>query len=306
MARDICLIVVFNHRFDRNLPLLRALYRDRFPHQRFLMPFYDGADHDVIPIYESSDTFQGYFAQARPRFVDPRFSHYVFLGDDVLINPAITQENLCAELALGADDAFLPWMRPFAGFQGQWMHYLPALRAFEAAKRYVQYAAALPARAEAVERFQAHGLPVEPFSWLQAVGTARGSTRAWLRAALFATKQSLRGRRELVYPLVMGYSDFLVVPASAIDAFCHACGVFAAMQLFVEVAAPTALALASRRMVTQQQVRWQGGEMWTKDEKRQLADRYQNDLSQLLAAFPADTLYLHPIKLSQWRMKEAV
>ena len=47
----VCLVVIFNHRFDRNLPALRKIYGERFAGIRFLVPFYDGSDADVIPVY---------------------------------------------------------------------------------------------------------------------------------------------------------------------------------------------------------------------------------------------------------------
>lgn len=304
MAHDICLVVVFNHRFDRNVPVLRALYGARFPHMRFLMPFYTGTDPDVIPVYDSSDTYQGFYAQARERVMDARYSHYLIIGDDVLLHPALSQANLCDELGLGEDDAFFPWLYSYAGFTAVWQHYFPALRRFRTAQRYVKFADQLPTRADAVERFARHGLAVEPFCWGQALGTARGSLTDWLQAAEFTARQLIRGRRELVYPLAMGYSDFLIVPASAMPEFCHLSGIFAAMGLFVEVATPTALALACRRIVTQRDQRWQGGEIWGAASKQSLTERYGSSLTRLQAEFPANTLYVHPIKLSQWRLED--
>ena len=54
-----CLAVVFNHRFEQNLPLLRALYRGRFSTVRFLVPFYRGDDPDVVPVFDTSATIEG-------------------------------------------------------------------------------------------------------------------------------------------------------------------------------------------------------------------------------------------------------
>ncbi|HYO87569.1 MAG TPA: hypothetical protein VER79_02920, partial [Candidatus Limnocylindrales bacterium] len=47
-AARICLVVIFNHRFEANLPILDRLYGDRFHHVRYLMPFYQGTRSDVI------------------------------------------------------------------------------------------------------------------------------------------------------------------------------------------------------------------------------------------------------------------
>ena len=87
METKVCLVIEFNHRFDKNLPLLRKIYGERFSEIRFLMPFYDGADADVIPVYESSWQFQGYLIQAYEKLKDIPCTHYLFIGDDLIINP---------------------------------------------------------------------------------------------------------------------------------------------------------------------------------------------------------------------------
>lgn len=42
------LIIIFNHKYNGNLPLLRKLYSSRFSYIRFLSPFYEGSDKDVL------------------------------------------------------------------------------------------------------------------------------------------------------------------------------------------------------------------------------------------------------------------
>ena len=93
---NVCLVVIFNHRFDKNLPLLRKIYGKRFSAIRFLMPFYDGADSDVIPVYESAYQFQGYLIQAYEKLKDIPCSHYLFIGDDLIINPSFDETNFLA------------------------------------------------------------------------------------------------------------------------------------------------------------------------------------------------------------------
>lgn len=61
----ICLTIIFNHRYDDNIKKLKRIYRGRFSEIRFIVPFYDLSDEDVIPVFESSYNFQGYLAQAR-------------------------------------------------------------------------------------------------------------------------------------------------------------------------------------------------------------------------------------------------
>lgn len=102
MKKDkVCLVIIFNHRFDKNLPLLRQIYGKRFSNIRFLVPFYDGADSDVIPIYESSYQFQGYFIQAYEKLNNLQCSHYLFIGDDLIIHPQFDEYNFAKVICEG-------------------------------------------------------------------------------------------------------------------------------------------------------------------------------------------------------------
>ncbi len=124
-----CLVVVFNHRFDQNLPFLRSLYRGRFSMVRFLVPFYRGDDPDVIPVFESSATFQGYFAQAQRSLLMPDISHYVFVADDLLLNPMVNEHNLAASLRLQPDGGYTKYLQPFSSVTSRWTHFNRTLRA---------------------------------------------------------------------------------------------------------------------------------------------------------------------------------
>ena len=129
-------------------------------------------------------------------------------------------------------------------------------------------------------------------------GSYRYSRRRLLRSAAFLLR---RRNRSLPYPLAWGYSDFVVVPTAALETFCRLCGVFAAMNLFVEVALPTALALACDRIVVEADTQWRGVEIWDPAEVEDLRTRHGGDLARLLAAYEPHQLYLHPVKLSGWK-----
>lgn len=60
----IALLVLYNHRYDKNIPRIEKLYEGKFSHIFHLMPFYDGDHPNVFPVYESSYYFQSYIAQA--------------------------------------------------------------------------------------------------------------------------------------------------------------------------------------------------------------------------------------------------
>ena len=296
-----CLVVVFNHRFDQNLPRLRALYRGRFAAVRFLVPFYRGDDPDVVPVFDSSATFQGYFAQARRSLEAEGFTHYVFVADDLLLNPAINEGNLHVHLRLQPEGGYTKYLKPFSSMTSRWTHFNRTLRALRF-DEFVNARAELPPREEAVARLAAHGLKCQPLGWrnLEASpGPWRHRIKEWATAwSLIRRRPEGRG---LPYPLLMGYADLLVAPASALPEFCHLCGVFAAMDLFVECAAPTALALATPHLTLERDLDQQGLELWSDADRAAFWNRYSARLPELLQNFPARCLYVHPIKLPHWQ-----
>ncbi len=299
MAPDFrfCLVVVFNHRFEGNLPLLRTLYRGRFSTVRFLVPFYRGEDPDVVPVFESSATFQGYFAQAQRQLAAEGVSHYVFVADDLLLNPAIHEGNLHLYFHLRPGGGYTKYLEPFSSLTSRWTHFNRTLRALRF-DEFVNARAELPSRAEAAARLAAHGLTVQPLGWRNletAPGPWRHRVKEWLTAFW------LLRRRQEVYPLLMGYADLLVVPAAAMPEFCHLCGVFAAMGIFVECAAVTALALAAEHLSLERDLDERGLELWSDADRQTFWESHRGRLSDLLENFPVHTLYVHPVKLPHWQ-----
>ncbi|MBN8650204.1 MAG: hypothetical protein J0L67_02190 [Cytophagales bacterium] len=88
----VALIIIFNHKFEKNLPALKNIYQERFEDIYFVIPFYAGSETNVIPVYDHSYYFQGYIAQAL-KFISHKFDHYLFIADDLFLNPAINQSN---------------------------------------------------------------------------------------------------------------------------------------------------------------------------------------------------------------------
>ena len=95
-----CLIIVFNHRYDKNIPVLEKIYSSNFSTIYFLVPFYNGEHPNVIPVYESSNFFQSFFAQGYARFFNEKFTHYIFTGDDCILNPSVNENNFLEQTGL--------------------------------------------------------------------------------------------------------------------------------------------------------------------------------------------------------------
>jgi hypothetical protein len=304
-----CLVIVFNHRYDRNIPVLEKMYRPRFRHIRFLVPFYDGDREDVIPVYESSHYFQSYFAQGFHGFFKDEFSHYIFIGDDCILNPAVNEGNLEEVLGLEPGADFITGLNGFVQDRGiPWWHTFKGIDFF-GNRKGAEIARELPSRDEAVARFKRHGIEVKPLTRQQIFGTqtppGKSAWKYWLfKQYLFRFKWKAfrRGNRiELPYPIAGSYADILVIQSKTVREFCRYCGIMGAAGLFVEIAVPTALILSSEKIQTEPSLKLQGLAMWQPDEIKMLEEEHQQSLQHLLAEFPAGRLFLHPVKLSKWK-----
>jgi hypothetical protein len=326
MSPKVALIVIFNHRYDGNLEKLDRLYGPRFSSIRYLMPFYDGPRSDVIPVYENSYYYQGYIAQAVDRLQSEGFSHYVFIGDDVLLNPALNEKNLCSLLGLDGATAFTDDFRPLH-VGGHWPRKREALEFFVTA-RGSEGAKYLPTNQEIERRLMRYGyeparLIDHAHAWqppnfsIPVPPPKAGGGGKWLaylklraKATFFCALEWFKYRRKrgekhaLPFPLIGGFSDFFVLPTASLKQFSRYCGIFASMKLFVEIAIPTALAIAVDAVRTVGQTAYRSGYMWSKDESDALESVHQKNLNHLLSHFPNDVLFYHPVKLSRWSFEK--
>lgn len=283
---SVLLVIIHNHPHYANIPTLDRLYGSRFRHIRHLAPFYTGSAPHVVPVYENSRFFQGYVGQAASRIVDDAFDHYLFVADDLLLRPDVSEDTYLERLQLNPEACFLPGLAELHKLTVYWP------RATEAACWIPQLLGAeidglLPDPSTAAARFARFGLTAEPLTYFQVMNKQP------------ATDAERRVRYAMRYPLVGSYSDIFVVSRKCIRLFAHLCGLFAVGRLFVELAIPTALLLAADAIVTEQSLPYQGRALWTAED-RAILDRYEGSLRRLLDEFPAQHLYLHPIKLSQW------
>src|SRR5690606_17395419 len=109
------------------------------------------------------------------------------------------------------------------------------------------------------------------------------------------------GELELPYPVAGSYSDILVISKNSIRDFCRYCGIMAAAGLFVEIAVPTSLLLASKKIQLGKDLKLQGKALWTAGETTAVEEEHNRSLQHLTNHFPAGHLFLHPVKLSKWK-----
>jgi hypothetical protein len=303
----VCAIILFNHNYEKNLDVLDQIYKPRFSNLFYLMPLYKGNRADVLPIYEDSRYFQGFLQQATGRLPQGDFTHYVVLADDMILNPALNESNIISELGLEADTGFIKGFSALTDIYYLWLHRTNVLNAITNCPPHLKEQ--LPPAEEARGKMEKHGVHFTNFG--------KKNLRDWAgnfnwkelyaeRAMRRSILGLLRRERPLTYPMVMGYSDFVVIPAASWKNFTHLCGVFAMMRLFVEVALPTALCLTCDNIRTEANLAKGpttprcGLEFWTPADVEAFEKKFSLSLQSLLRDFDNKDLYIHPVKLSRW------
>jgi len=311
--KEICLVVIYNHNFERNIEVIKRIYAGRFSHVYQVMPFYRGNDPTVIGVYECSYQFNGYIAQAAPRFKNDKYSHYVFVADDMVLNPAVNETNIVEWLQIAGQKSFHPEFtlltQPWCI---GWTWGPPSVLNIQSRSNACEWWNFLPEIAEARRRFEQKGL-----DWRSVVSEGALSQmtphfkldvknpyliQSGCDKEATATLAAMKPSGEPLYPMARGFSDFFSVPAAAFDDFCYYCGVFAAMRMFVEVAIPTSLVLATSSIVCLKQVGMRAEKGVANYRVRaEIESRYALNFKRLVDEYPDNYLFIHPIKLSKWK-----
>lgn len=100
--------------------------------------------------------------------------------------------------------------------------------------------------------------------------------------------------------MVGAYRDILHVTNKTIPKLAQYCGVFAAKNLFVEIAVPTSLILSSNNIKFDKDIKLHQGALWGK-EVDSFNSIYKLELDILLKDYPSNKLFFHPVKLSKWK-----
>ena len=316
----VVLLILFNHKFERNLPRLREIYGSRFDHIYFIMPFYTGNDKDVISVYENSFYFQGYIAQALNKIED-EYDHYMVIGDDLVLNPSINQDNYTTYFKLEPDGAFIPEIfllhnestpKRLMRKEDHWF-WNPNATKFRIDQLGIEVAKELPSYDEAERALKQHGYEFEPVlsremvlarypKWgAENVNDIKTYAKHVINCAINNYKLRSVKRRTIRYPVVGSYSDIVIIPKKHINKFALYCGVTAALKLFVEIAIPTCLLLTVENITQEKDLDNKGLTLWEPAELKEMEDKYSNHLNALFNAFPESTLYIHPVKLSKWK-----
>ncbi len=315
---NVALVILFNHNYEANIDKLQKLYQPRFSNIFFIMPFYRGTNPNVISVYENSFYFQGYIAKALEKLSVHNFDHYMFVGDDLILNPAINEHNYKDSFQLQENTGFMPDLflltdlaqtspnRPFAPY---WPGVVDALK-FRVKQRGIEISKFLPSYEDAKNKLQRHGFTFTPKLPLQFIMSPLKKLPV-TKADFEYKKRPIRSyqknlsyllfNRTLHYPLLGAYSDLCIVPNIAVKDMIAYCGTFAALNLFVEVALPTAFAFSVPEIKTEADLSSRGLTLWNPITVGDFEKKYQSDINYLFQNFPGNTLYVHPIKLSRWK-----
>ena len=291
MNTKVALLVVYNHRYDKNIPIVEALYKNKFSHVYHLVPFYDGDKENVIPVFDNSFFFHNYIAQAYQHIKTLGFTHFFVVADDMVLNPIINENNLWDKLGINVSDCYIPKLNPLQEGTDFWPWITNALK-YKTSQPGVEIQKILPSKEEALERFSFYNLP---------------TGRIPLRRVLTKDRDLLYNRvikqlpfsLTLDYPLVTAYSDIFLITGGNMQRFFQILGAFAATRLFVELAIPTALVLTVDNLKTDKDVKLKKGDVWFW-KINLFGQQYEFNLSSLIEHFPSDKFYVHPVKMSKW------
>lgn len=318
-----CLVVIYNHNFERNIDIIKRIYGQKFSVIRQIMPFYYGDDETVISVFGGSFQFHEYIAQAKKELMAIECDRYLFIGDDLLLNPEFNESNVEELLNLKAEDAYLDGFVDVSRtgcYRGtmeahNFSTQLPGVDS--SANRMI------PSFDDAFETLHRKGLmnTIE----LKEATPYFPDLRKPLFKNLYDNYKIMRGwawhirnalayewgSRKASYPVVFAYSDIFSVSKNSFPRVCQFLEIFATWRMFVELAIPTSLALLEDiQVVTNENSSWETGNVWFPQDPKEFIrkEKIINELAQhtgkkiemLKEYFPSNMLYLHPVKLSQW------
>ncbi len=309
----VALAIIYNHRYDKNIPIVEEIYKNRFSQIFHIVPFYDGDQENVIAVYEHSFYFQGYIAQAS-KVLKSRgdFEHFIFVGDDILLHPDVNENNYKEFFKIGIEDSFITFIRDLetTGNVSDLfiMHLAQFFKFPDRPGTGLEIMNEIPTYEQALAKFKEKGFE-EPYILSKHVYRypKRSDYKKTIIGEIFyrkrinEVKNFLKQEKVKVsYPMVNGFSDVLIIPKTDFDEFARYCGLFAAARMFVEYAIPTIMLMVCKKIVTEKDLNKKAQLMWDSD-RVELEKKYELSFNKIFNNFPDDTLFIHPVKLSKWK-----
>lgn len=303
MSCNVCLLIIYNHRYDANIEKLEKIYKFRFSNIFHIVPFYDGAKDNVFPVYECSFQFEGYVAQIANR-IKRDYEHYLFVADDAVLNPSINEKNYKDWFGVTDNSAFITFTKSLREMKGwginrRFMDPFPKLERYQG----TLWKNEIMSAEEAFSIAEKQGYQREEFSMdTSMIWDARKWLKAYPRLIIMFFRTLLMGRKYCPYPIWGGYSDVFIIPGKDFQKVAHMLGVFAAMDLFVEEAIPTALHLNCEELIEEEDVKAKSKTLWTNEDREEIESKYERDYQKLIDGWDEKCLFIHPVKLSRWKV----
>ena len=331
----VCLVVIYNHNYEKNIPKIERLYEGKFQEIYHLMPFYQGDDPRVIGVYDSSHQFNNYITQAYDRLTAKNFTHYVFVADDMIIRQDLNENNILEQLKLGKNSAFIPFIKIIDNESFfTWAWSLKQVGKLNYPTPACEFRKFIPDLEAARKRLEQHGIDwrqgytrsvlpyalrgcVSPFPMelirsyfystllflrfqiTRGLHALAGSKLSWNKFIALNARRIGKRHEEPEYPLLWSYTDLFVLPASRFKAFCHISGLLASGRVMVEAAIPTAMAFTMDHIVQDDDIGALDGRM--EGSPQEIHERNQGSIASLIKNWREGVLFYHPIKLSQWK-----
>lgn len=303
MPCKVCLLIIYNHRYDANIEKLEKIYQSRFPDIYHIVPFYDGTKENVIPVFECSFRFEGYVAQAL-KDINHSYEHYFFIADDAILNPRINEQNYREWFGLNDHSSFITFTKSLRQMKGwginrRFMDPFPKFEKYQGTLWMDEIMSA--DEAFAIAEKQGYGR--EEFSMdASMVWDARKKLREYPKLILMFLRTLILGRKYCPYPVWGGYSDVFIIPGKDMKEIAHMLGVFAAMDLFVEEAIPTALHLNCEEIVEEEDLKFATKTLWGDAARIDFENKYGKSYRRLVDEWEEEWLFVHPVKLSKWEV----
>ncbi len=268
----------------------------------------------VIPVFDNSIYFQGFMATGYNTYRHEDASHYIFMADDLILNPDINEDNYANFFELGAKDSFVQnaynLKQPFD--KRDWGHSKFAF-SFAPYAQELDETHKLPSVEEAIGKFKSLGYATQYVRARAEVSRILTKALTGIYVTFPSSQRFIQWlnriyKFKLSYPLVKGFSDLVIVPHNKIEKFCHYCGIWAGLKLYVEMAIPTTLVLLQEedelKFGQNSKYRVFNGHPRNLHPLDLQYHNFSSDmkfktLDDLLAGFPREYLYIHPIKISR-------
>lgn len=310
-----CLIIIYNNNFESNIEKVEKLYQNKFNKIYHLMPFYTGQRENVISVYGNSYQFQGYINYGLNTFLNDEYTHYCFVADDVILDPAIDENSFAEYLNLDEDSGFMPALDPLNyDVLMNWRWAYPSYYALIHSQNACEYEKFIPSIEQAKASFKKHNLPSQNitsggFSFLQQY-YEKNMTNFYDYTFKNVDQDEIKDfiatntGGTYLYPLVTSYSDFFVVPHKKIKEFTHLCSIFESIRIFVEIAIPTAMVLTVDKIVTSKAINKLAAQFLDPLKGEAFANQYNYSIDTIIKAWNPIGFLIHPIKLSKWKFDD--